>query len=150
MKLGFLTACLPGDSLEEIAAFAAATGFEALEVAAWPGSDTRPFTATHVVVDPLTAGEVEQGARAAWTTTDSASRRSRTTGTTSIPTPTSGGATNDHVARCIEAAAELGSPTVGTFIGRDPGRSVADNLATAEEIFAPLVERAPAPAASTS
>ena len=58
MKLGFLTACLPGDSLEEIAAFASTTGFEALEVAAWPGSDTRPFTATHVVVDPLTPGEV--------------------------------------------------------------------------------------------
>ena len=70
MKLGFLTACLPGDSLEEIAAFASATGFEALEVAAWPGSDTRPFTATHVVVDPLTSGEVATGAARAWTTTD--------------------------------------------------------------------------------
>jgi sugar phosphate isomerase/epimerase len=34
MNLGFLTACLPNRSLPEIAAWAAANGFEALEVAA--------------------------------------------------------------------------------------------------------------------
>ncbi len=49
-------------------------------------------------------------------------------------------ATNDHVARCIDAAAALGSPTVGTFIGRDPNRSVAENLLDAETIFPPLVD----------
>ena len=35
-----------------------------------------------------------------------------------------------------------GLPTVGTFVGRHPGRSVTENLADAEEVFAPLVERA--------
>ena len=33
MKLGFLTACLPDRSLDDIAAWASKTGFEALEVA---------------------------------------------------------------------------------------------------------------------
>jgi sugar phosphate isomerase/epimerase len=33
MKLGFLTACLPDLSLDEVAAWAATSGFEALEVA---------------------------------------------------------------------------------------------------------------------
>ena len=46
MKLGFLTACLPDRSLEEIAAWAAEHRFEALEVAAWPNLGDRPFTAT--------------------------------------------------------------------------------------------------------
>ena len=44
--------------------------------------------------------------------------------------------------RCIDAAARLGCPTVGTFVGRHPGRSVADNLRDAEEVFAPLVDHA--------
>ena len=43
---------------------------------------------------------------------------------------------------CIDAAALLGCPTVGTFVGRDPGRSVADNLREAEKVFDPLVSRA--------
>ena len=51
-------------------------------------------------------------------------------------------AVNEHVRRCIEAAALLGCPTVGTFIGRDPGRSVPDNLRDAEAVFRPLVDRA--------
>ena len=49
---------------------------------------------------------------------------------------------NEHVRRCIDAAALLGCPTVGTFVGRDPGRSVADNLRDAEKVFRPLVELA--------
>ncbi len=69
-------------------------------------------------------------------------RRSRTTATTCIPIPTSARATNAHVARCIDAAAELGCPTVGTFVGRDPTKSVSENLRAAEEVFPPLVERA--------
>jgi hypothetical protein len=48
---------------------------------------------------------------------------------------------NGHVLRCIDASAELGCPTVGTFIGRDTTRSVRDNLRDAEAVFAPLVER---------
>ena len=51
MKLGFLTACLPGYSLADICTWAASEDFDALEVAAWPALGDRPFTATHVVVD---------------------------------------------------------------------------------------------------
>jgi sugar phosphate isomerase/epimerase len=43
---------------------------------------------------------------------------------------------------CIDAAAALGGVHVGTFIGRDPGRSVAENLREAERVFPPLVEYA--------
>ena len=59
------------------------------------------------------------------------------------PDPDERRATNDHVARCIDAAAELGCPTVGTFVGRDPDADRSPTTcATAEEIFPPLVERA--------
>ena len=36
----------------------------------------------------------------------------------------------------------LGCPTVGTFVGRDPTRSVAENLREAESVFRPLVDHA--------
>ena len=48
MKLGFLTACLPKLSLEEIANWAVQEGYESLEVAAWPDLGERPFIATHI------------------------------------------------------------------------------------------------------
>ena len=51
-------------------------------------------------------------------------------------------ANHAHLRACIDAAAALGGVPVGTFIGRDPGRSVAENLREAERIFPPLVDYA--------
>jgi len=47
-----------------------------------------------------------------------------------------------HLRKVIDAAAAIGSPTVGTFIGRDPNRTVAENLRVAEGIFPAFVEYA--------
>ena len=58
------------------------------------------------------------------------------------PDPDERQAVNEHVLKCIDAAALLGCPTVGTFVGRDPGRSVKENLAEAEEVFKPIVDHA--------
>jgi sugar phosphate isomerase/epimerase len=60
MKLGMLTACLPDRTLQEIADWAAAAGFEALEVAAWPDLGNRPFTATHLRVEDFTETDAER------------------------------------------------------------------------------------------
>src|SRR4029450_3289845 len=51
VKLGFLTSCMPERSLEDIAGWAKANGYEALELAAWPHLGDRPFTASHVKAD---------------------------------------------------------------------------------------------------
>ena len=48
MKLGFLTACLPRVSLYELVPWAAAEGFGALELAAWPEDSERDYLAHHV------------------------------------------------------------------------------------------------------
>ena len=58
------------------------------------------------------------------------------------PDPVEREAVNQHVHRCIDAAALLGCPTVGTFVGRDPGRTVSENLREAEAVFTPLVDHA--------
>jgi sugar phosphate isomerase/epimerase len=141
MKLGFLTACLPDRSLEEIVAWAADHGYEALEVAAWPNLGDRPFTATHVNVEKLSGDQVDR-------VHDLFDRHSLTISSLAFydnnlhPDRAERKAINDHVLGCIDAAAKLGVATVGTFVGRDPGRSVAENLREAEEVFPPLVDHA--------
>ena len=118
-----------------------ANGFEALEVAAWPDLGDRPFTATHVVVDGF--GEQE-----AATVLELFDAHGLTLSSLAYydnnlhPDRLERDAINQHVHRCIDAAALLGCPTVGTFVGRDPGRTVSENLREAESVFAPLVDHA--------
>jgi sugar phosphate isomerase/epimerase len=141
MKLGFLTACLPKRSLADIAGWAARSGFEALEVAAWPALGDRPFTATHLDVDGFSradADSVQTLFGEHHLTLSSLAYYDNNL----HPDPDERAAVNEHVLACIDAAALLGCPTVGTFVGRDPGRSVADNLREAEKVFDPLVSRA--------
>lgn len=65
MKLGLLTACLPGWSLERIARWASGHGYEAPGVAAWPSAGAgSPGPATGVLSveheDPLWGGTDEK------------------------------------------------------------------------------------------
>ena len=60
MKLGFLSACMPERSLEDVAAWAGANGYEALELAAWPRLGDRPFTASHVAADAFDDAEADR------------------------------------------------------------------------------------------
>ncbi|PPK62737.1 sugar phosphate isomerase/epimerase [Actinokineospora auranticolor] len=49
---------------------------------------------------------------------------------------------HEHLRACVRAAAALGVPHVGTFIGRDAGASVAGNLREAERVLPGLVRYA--------
>jgi sugar phosphate isomerase/epimerase len=138
MKLGFLTACLPKRPLAEIAAWASGHGYEALEVAAWPALGDRPFTATHLDAESYDRDQVLNLFAEHGLTLSSLAFYDNNL----HPDPAEREAINAHVLRCIDAAADLGCPTVGTFVGRHPGLSVRDNLAQAETVFAPLVDRA--------
>ena len=141
MKLGFLTACLPDQDLAAIIEWAGGAGYQALEVAAWPALGDRPFTATHIAVESLTADRadtIRHQFDAAGLTLSSLAFYDNNL----HPDPAERAAINEHVRACISAAALLGCPTVGTFVGRNPSLSVADNLAEAEQVFAPLVDYA--------
>jgi sugar phosphate isomerase/epimerase len=141
VKLGFLTACLPQRTLPEIVTWAAEQGFEALEVAAWPALGDRPFTATHLDVDGFGAADAER-VTALFDEHGLQLSSLAYYDNNLHPDPAERAAVNAHVAACIDAAALLGVPTVGTFVGRDPNLSVAENLKAAEQLFAPLVDRA--------
>ena len=138
MKLGFLTACLPDHDLTAIVEWAGIAGYQALEVAAWPARGDRPFTATHIDVEGLT-GHRADIIRGQFDDAGLALSSLAFYDNNLHPDPAERAAINQHVRACISAAASLGCPTVGTFVGRNPSLSVADNLADAEQVFAPLV-----------
>ena len=141
MKLGFLTSCMPDRSLEEIAAWAAGNGYEALELAAWPHLGDRPFTASHVKADAFDDAEAERVRRALDEHGLELSALAYYDNNLA-PEPAEREGYHAHLRACIDAAAALGGVPVGTFIGRDPGRSVSENLREAERIFPPLVDYA--------
>jgi sugar phosphate isomerase/epimerase len=141
VKLGFLTACLPDWTLERIADQAVALGYGALEVAAWPSEGDRPFTASHLAVERFDQAQADQVLalfEARGLTLSALAYYDNNL----HPDPQERAAVNEHVLRNLEAAAKLGVPCVGTFVGRDPAKSVRDNLRDAEEVFKPLVDRA--------
>ena len=141
MKLGFLTACMPERSLEEVAAWAAGNGYEALELAAWPQLGDRPFTASHVKAEAFDEAE-QQRLRSALDDRGLVVSALAYYDNNLAPDPSEREEYHAHLRKCIDAAAALGGVPVGTFIGRDPGRSVAENLRDAERVFPPLVDYA--------
>ncbi|HEY4097444.1 MAG TPA: sugar phosphate isomerase/epimerase [Baekduia sp.] len=141
MKLGFLTSCMPERKLEDIAAWAGAHGYEALELAAWPTIADRPFTASHLAAETLDEREAER------ITTLLADHGLTVSALAYYPNnldpdPAARAEAHAHVRACIDAAVLLGGVPVGTFVGRDPGRSVAENLRVAERVLPPLVDYA--------
>lgn len=141
MKLGFLTACLPGVPLIEIADWASAHDFEALEVAVWPRVDSRPFEASHLDVTNLDAAGAEQ------ITSALADRHLEISALAYYennlhPDESVRAGFHEHLRRCVDAAVLLGCPYVGTFVGRDNDRSVRDNVALGNRLLPPLVEYA--------
>src|SRR6476646_5258539 len=141
MRLGFLTACMPQAPLADIAAWAQTAGYQALEVAAWPRIGDRDFTASHLDA----AGLDRAGAQELRGLFDRHGLEMSSIAyydNNLHPDGDARRAIHAHVAACIEAAALLGCPSVGTFVGRDPSRTVAENLAEAEGVFKPLVDLA--------
>ena len=141
MRLGLLTACLPGLSLTDIAEWAAAHGYGALEVAAWPDAPDRPWEASHLDVARLDAAGAEQIA-------SMLDQRGLMLSAVAYyennlaADPAQRAAVHDHLRLCIDAAARLGCPLVGTFVGRDVSLSMTDNLRLGEKVLPPLVEYA--------
>ena len=141
MKLGFLTACLPELELDDIAAWAASTGYEALEVAVWPSTGSRDFEASHIDVADFGGGEAEQ-------VTGLFDKHGLVLSSLAYyennlhPDEQRRAEIAAHVKHAVDAAALLGVETVGTFIGRHPGLSVKENVALAEIALPPLVEYA--------
>ena len=141
MKLGLLTAAFPDLSLHDVAAWAAANGFEMLEVACWPasGGEKRRYAGvTHVDVDALDPDEVHATLERHGLEISSLAYYPNNL----HPDPTERRVANTHLRKVIDAAARLGVPTVGTFVGRDKTKNVPDNFREFRKVWPRLVSYA--------
>ncbi len=145
MKLGLLTAAFPDLTLEEIAAWAGANGFETLEIACWPagGGEKRRYAGvSHIDTERLDAAgaaairDAAGAARArdlvarllpeppAPRPRPSAPRSTRISATSSRPPP------------CWASRSSARSS------GADPARSLHENLRSFAEVWPALVDGA--------
>jgi sugar phosphate isomerase/epimerase len=141
MKLGFFTAALPGNTLEQAAKWGAESGFQAIEIACWPveKASRRYAGVTHVNVAEIDRGQAREirkmldgyglpiSALAYYPNPlhPEAEHREMVIG---------------HLKKVIEAAALLEVPVVGTFVGKDKNKTVPQNMEDYAKIWPPLVK----------
>lgn len=143
MKLGFVTAILPELSLEEVLDFAAATGYECVEVMCWPPgkADRRYAGVTHIDVTTLDVAAAKRIRELA------AAKKVEISGLGYYPnvlTPDAAEAeaTRRHLEQVIRAAPKLGLDRVNTFVGRDWKKSVEENWPEFTAVWTPLIRLA--------
>ncbi len=143
MDLGFVSAILAEKSLEEVASFAASHGFQCVELMCWPvGQAERRYAGvTHIDVDSLDAVEVERIRRLL------DHHKVYISGLGYYPNPLDPDEEKrefyfGHIRKVISAAAALSVPVVNTFIGRDPGKNLTENLELFARYWPPVIRHA--------
>jgi sugar phosphate isomerase/epimerase len=140
MQLGFVTAILPELPLEEVAQFAASTGYKCIEVMCWPvGKAERRYAGvTHIDVTKLD----ESGAKKVKDTMAAAGVSISGMGyypNALVPDRKEAETYIEHIRRVISGAKSLGVGVVTSFIGRDPKLSVDENWPRFKEVWQPLI-----------
>ncbi|RHR30693.1 sugar phosphate isomerase/epimerase [Clostridium sp. AF19-22AC] len=143
MKLGFITAICEGMRFEEVVDFAAENHLECLEVACWPqgGASRRYAGVSHIDVAGLNQEKakyineyckergVEISSLAYYPNTLEPDQEKRE-------------AYIAHLYKLIDASAMLDVNMVTTFIGRDPQKTVTENLEIVKAVWPPIVKYA--------
>ena len=145
IEIGLVSAILPDRTLEEVVGFAAGRGFDCVEIMCWPvGKAERRYAGvTHIDVDRLdddAAKGIGQMLKR---------HGMRISGLGYYPNPLDPDEAKstffiDHIGKIIRAADLLGVPVVNTFVGRDPSKSVDENIRLFEKKWPPIVKLAEA------
>lgn len=143
MQLGFVSAILPNESLEQLFATAVTIGYKYIEVMCWPPSqaERRYAGVTHIDVLSLDNARVASIKNLVQTTGVQIS------GLGYYPnclSPDLGEAERsvEHLMQVIRAAPKLGLTQVNTFIGRDFTKGVDDNWNRLLTTWKPIVDLA--------
>jgi len=141
VKLGLLTAAFGDRSLDEVAGWAAANGYDMLEVACWPAADgerRRYAGVTHIDVDALDVDEVHATLERHGVSISSLAYYPNNL----HPDDEEREAVNAHLRKVIDAAQALGVGLVGTFVGNDKDRPLPENLERFRQIWPSIVSYA--------
>ena len=145
MQLGFVSAILPEQNLEEVFHTAAAIGYDCVEVMCWPpGKSTRRYAGiTHIDVTNLNSDSISKLAEL------QDQYGIRISGLGYYPNPLSPDAMEsttavEHIKSVIAATSELGLTRMNTFVGRDWTKSIDDNWPRFLETWKPIIRLAEA------
>ncbi len=141
MKLGFFTAALPGNTLEQAAKWGAESGFQAIEIACWPleKASRRYAGVTHIDVSELNRAR----ARDICKMLDGFGLTISALGyypNPLHPDPEHRQTVIGHLKKVIEAAELLEVPVVGTCIGKDKDKTVPANLEEYARVWPTIVK----------
>lgn len=141
LDLGFVSAILAERSFEEVMQFASENQFKCVEIMCWPlGKAERRYAGvTHVNVDETGDDEAVQ----------IRSIQERTgvyiSGLGYYPNPLDPDAKQseffiEHIKKVIRTASKLGIGVVNTFVGRDPSKSIEDNLKIFADVWPAIIK----------
>ena len=141
LDLGFVSAILAEKSFDEVIEFASKNQFKCVEMMCWPvGKAERRYAGvTHINVDETDDEDV--------------SRIRKILGLNNVyisglgyyPNPLDPDEKQaevyiEHIKKVIRTAAKLGIGLVNTFIGRDPAKSVEENLKKFKEVWPDIIK----------
>lgn len=143
MKLGFVSAILPDQTLEQVLSIASGIGYDCVEVMCWPvGKAERRYAGvTHIdtaSLDDKSSQRLQQLCESHSVTISGLGYYPNALS----PQLEEASAAVEQIRNVIQAAASLGIRKVNTFVGRDWTKSVDDNWPRFLETWGPIIELA--------
>ncbi|REA64132.1 sugar phosphate isomerase/epimerase [Dyadobacter luteus] len=142
LKLGFNSAILADFGFEHVIRFASSHGFSCVELMCWPSdnSDSRRYAGvTHIDVRSLNDKRISEIKYTLKEANVSISALGYYPNPLD-PTPGRSEFYIEHIKEVIRAAHKLDVPVVTTFIGRDPGKSIKENLAIFADVWPSVIK----------
>lgn len=141
MKLGFVSAILDNQSLEEVIDTAASIGYECVEVACWPveKASRRYAGVTHIHIEELNEEKIKH------ILDYCKQKKVEISALAYYPNvltedPKEQEKIRKHLIAMIEAAPKLQVNTITTFIGRAQHKTIEENLELFQEIWKPIIK----------
>ena len=143
LDLGFVSAILAEKSFEEVISFASENDFSCVEIMCWPfGKAERRYAGvTHIDVNNTEESYIQSIKKTLL------EKKVYISGLGYYPNPLDPDIEQaevfiGHIKKLIIMAGKLGVPVVNTFIGRDPQKSIEDNLKIFQERWPSIIKTA--------